>query len=398
MLIELIMMSNFGRADGGRETWAYGFLPELLERDPSLELTIFGFRKEGQRDNTAEMMKELSEDARRRLTTRFLAVKPTRLPLFFSMAGALFREPASDPVADYTIGVGGLFELLLIRFFRRGKRNRTIIWLRGIFVDEKADRIPRIFRSVARRIEAAFLRRVDLLLANGDDIAAHYKRFGLSPKVIKNGVDARKWHSPPPGLESPIRVAFIGRLAKVKGIEEFCALAEQVKGGQSRDSFEFVVIGDGPYRPQVERLKKNEIVSYEGAVPNERLPELLSQTDVCVALTFSSSDGGGGGTSNALLEQMAAGRVILAWDNPHFRQLVDRDSAYLVEQGDVNGLAAALNEITSDRQAALSRADRAVSEAGNYRIAAQVERFEDALRSVALKSPLPVGRRQDHAE
>ncbi|MGI8704738.1 MAG: hypothetical protein ACR2JJ_02900 [Sphingomicrobium sp.] len=43
--IDLGMVSNFGRGDRGRETWAYNFIPRLLRRLPTLSLNLFGLRE-----------------------------------------------------------------------------------------------------------------------------------------------------------------------------------------------------------------------------------------------------------------------------------------------------------------------------------------------------------------
>ena len=50
--VALVMLSNFGPADGGRETWAYNFIPRLIARHKHLRLSIFGLRIEGEPDNS----------------------------------------------------------------------------------------------------------------------------------------------------------------------------------------------------------------------------------------------------------------------------------------------------------------------------------------------------------
>ena len=123
--------------------------------------------------------------------------------------------------------------------------------------------------------------------------------------------------------------------------------------GQAR--FAFHIVGDGPAKADVLRAEEKGIVRYHGALPNEAVPDFLRGMDVCVALTFAGSDlasgSGGAGVSNSLLEQMGAGRVLLCWDNPAFRQVLDAESAYFVPQGDVAALQEALAQIADDSQA-----------------------------------------------
>ena len=96
---------------------------------------------------------------------------------------------------------------------------------------------------------------------------------------------------------------------------------------------------------------------------------------VCVALTLSSLGLGGGGVSNALVEQMAAGRILVAWDNDIFRQVLDSSMAYLVPQGDARALANAFLYIALNRGEALERAARAWEKSTSYAISTHVDKF-----------------------
>jgi glycosyltransferase involved in cell wall biosynthesis len=105
--------------------------------------------------------------------------------------------------------------------------------------------------------------------------------------------------------------------------------------------------------------------------------------DICVALTFAGSDlgngSGGAGVSNGLLEQMAAGRVLICWDNPAYRQVLDEESAYLVKQGDVSAISATLTQIASDPREASARAQRASELARGYSFETHMELFAEAV-------------------
>ncbi|HKO92314.1 MAG TPA: glycosyltransferase family 4 protein, partial [Polyangiaceae bacterium] len=316
----------------------------------------------------------------------FIDVRRGRLPYFFSMLAGLARHTrtATHPLPQHTLGVGGLFEMLLMLSCRRFRQSQKILWLRGIFFDEKADRVPSALRGAARKMEGLLLSQAELLLTNGADIRGHYARYGLESVVIENGVDSRRWNMPSPQLGSVLRVGYIGRLSKVKGIEEFLQLAEQTQAAPGESQFEFHVIGAGPYAEQALALQAKGALTYHGSVAREDLPAALERLDVCVALTFASPQLGGGGTSNAMMEQMAAGRVILAWDNVIFRQLLNAQSGYLVRQGDVGALLRALCEIASDRKEALARSLEARAAMANYSIEAQWSRFHQAVTAAPI--------------
>jgi glycosyltransferase involved in cell wall biosynthesis len=105
---------------------------------------------------------------------------------------------------------------------------------------------------------------------------------------------------------------------------------------------------------------------------------------VCAALTFvhgrDRHESGGAGVSNALLEQMAAGRIMLCWDNEAFRQVLSDDSAYFVRQGDVGALLDALLAIIGNPVAAHARAQRAAEIAANYGLERHMDLFDEAAR------------------
>ena len=143
------------------------------------------------------------------------------------------------------------------------------------------------------------------------------------------------------------------------------------------DWLQFHVVGEGSLAPD-----KKALLHWHGAIANEEMPALLSQMHVCVALTHVRSGAdrfsGGSGVSNALLEQMAAKRIIVAWDNPAFRQVVDESSAYLVRQGDRAALLEALVRIHAQPVEARARAERAAQLAERYSFDSHMDQFASA--------------------
>ena len=373
----MIMISNFGRSDGGRETWAYNFIPRLLERDGGLHLHVFGVRRPGEADSRVELLAAVRPQDRNRLHLHFGEIGKSRWPVGLKAIGTLSRliSDTALPRIDYTLAVGSLMELLVVLRSPKLSRSLKLAWLRTIYVEEKAGQIHPALRKPAGMVEHFILARADVLVANGDDTAAHYRRQGLDVEVIRNAIDVERWRreAPPPNL-SPLRVGYIGRLGRVKGINEFVALARS--WGGSDPPVEFHVIGAGIDHAPVEAARDEGKLIFHGAVANDRLPEALAGLDATVALTFKSKDGGTSGLSNALLEQMAAGKVVIAWRNEIFCQLLDDRSAYLVEQGSVAGLRTAIEEIFKNPDEAESRAREAQRLASQNSFDEHMARFE----------------------
>lgn len=383
---DFVMVSDFARTAGGRETWAYGFLPHLLEAQPELDLRVHGMRTEGHPDTAGDLAGSVGPGKNGRLTPIFHAVKRGRLPLFVGMLRSLraFMARRDVPAPAWSLAAGCVNEQILVLATPRLRRSFRIVWLRTIFLDQRIGHIPAFLMPLARRVEAWLLGRSKLIISNGDDIADYYARYGLKVEVIRNGVDAKRWHMPAPALDGPLRIAFIGRFVPTKGIEEFLAVAEFLKSGADADRFEFHAVGSGPWETQVRSAHDRGILHHHGPVHNEDLPALLATFDVCVALTFVSATQGGGGTSNALMEQMAAARVVVAWDNIIFRQVLDEGRAWMVPQGDVPAIAGALREIADNPEAARARAQAGQRYVSQFSLEAQLDKFLALLRRHGL--------------
>lgn len=336
--IDIIMLSTFDKDAGGRETWLYNFLPELLKDDIFERVNLYGFKTSQDSNHKKEILKLDSKPQNRKtLFPYILEGKASRWPKAFSMFKELKRMPVKE-ISNNVLAMG-VFEMVMVNRLTRYNKSKKIVWLRSIFLQEKAYAIPKILRKIFLRVEINQLKKADVLICNGDDIRAFYKQYDLDVHVIKNGVNIDKWAMPEPELKSPIRIAYIGRLSQVKGIEDFFKLAVKIKRGEHKDEFEFHVVGQsGAYKTQVEDLDNNNTILYHNVISNDKLPEFLKSIDVCVALTYAYSEGGGGGTSNAMLEQMAAGRVMLAWDNAIFKQYLNNKNSYLGKQFSVKEL------------------------------------------------------------
>jgi len=373
--ISLLMISNFGVADGGRETWAYNFIPRLLRRWPDIHLDLIGLHRVGQQDNSGRLNGLLGG----RGSTTLLTSARKRFPILSMLRQAPRQLTTSKhPRPDLVIGVGSIMELLVILASPSLRRSRRIIWLRTVLLQERSGQLGRLGRA-GRALERRLLRSADLLIANGEDTAKHYRAYGLDVKVIPNGVDLDRWRALPPKLVGSLRVVLVGRLIAHKGLAEYLALAKRMHGS----GFEFHVIGEGPYEHEALKAQREGWLVCHGVKPNDELPALIATMDVCACFAL---EGAGGGVSNALLEQMASGRVILAWNNMIYRQLLDETNAWLVTQSNVDEAESALQEIAERPDDARRRAAAAEQSAQRFSFDGHVEQF------VSLAEPLLANR------
>lgn len=344
MKIDMIMMSKFGKVDGGRETWFNNFLHEVEVDNDNIEINLYSLPLK--QDNVVE--KYLVENK----IINSYQIEPGEkfilpLTIIFILKLCLFifkRRVRSNQV----VAVGSVNEMFACflsypPFFYKG---RKIIWLRTISRREFA-RKTGILKYPLIFIEYILLKfYFDEVLTNGEDTGEFYAQMGVENRVINNGVNEARWfNNISMDNKDVINISFIGRLEDNKGIISFCNAIKKFNETIQQGVF-FSIVGQGYYEKIVNEICKKEYnVSFINGLDNLAMPDFLKKMDVSVALTFSNNNMGGGGLSNALLEQMCAGNLIIAWDNSIFRQILCEENSILVEQGNEDALVAAFIDI-----------------------------------------------------
>lgn len=378
--IDLVMLSKLGVSEGGRETWLNNFLNYIYKSDLNVKFNLITLEKSTNnilKDGNSELVDKHYQYSHR--------IKKLPIPLgfiFFCLYNFLFKKKEAHDV----LAVGGLNEAVatVFAYSLRGVSGNKVLWLRTIYTKEKGYRLNRFSQKILLKIEVAIIKKFfNIVIANGEDTASFYRNLGIECLVIKNSIDLKKWHMKSRTTNiNMLNVAFIGRLSEVKGIQSFLDAIEIIEKYENLNNLNFHIVGEGPYLNELVRYKNNKLVHSYGAIPNEEIPIILQQMDVCVALTYLTNFLGGGGVSNALIEQMAAGKIIVCWDNDIFRQVLDDESAYFVKQGDSLALVKCLLEIQNNRVLANKKAERAKLLSQQYSIENHVESF---FKSVGLK-------------
>jgi glycosyltransferase involved in cell wall biosynthesis len=205
--------------------------------------------------------------------------------------------------------------------------------------------------------------------------------------VIPNAVDvAGALRSSPAQRERPLILA-VGRL---KAPKDFPTLIRALSSLEP-DSFEAVIVGDGPDRPRLE--EEIEALGLEGRVrlAGERrdVPQLLAAADVFVLPSTSE------GLPVSVLEAMAAGVPVVASRVGGVpEQVSDGETGLLVEPGDLDELATALARLIAEPSlrrrlgaAGRARAEQAFDLDPFRR--AHVELYSRELASRRLPAPTP---------
>jgi glycosyltransferase involved in cell wall biosynthesis len=196
-----------------------------------------------------------------------------------------------------------------------------------------------------------------------DDLAAR----GIDPSrihVVRCGLTQEDYEviTPPERRVDPV-VVFLGRLRKYKGaqhaIRAMALVLRDVPGAR------LDVVGDGPYRPALERLTASlglaERVRFLGALPHRRKVEALNAAQVGV---MPSPKEGWGLT---VIEGNACGVPVVASRSPGLVESVrDGETGILVPHGDVAAIAGAVVRLLSDRGLRLRMADAAIAWARTF--------------------------------
>ncbi|MDP2949289.1 MAG: glycosyltransferase, partial [Chloroflexota bacterium] len=221
------------------------------------------------------------------------------------------------------------------------------------------------------RLERSTLLRSDIVLANGFDTQEYLAARGVPSLVVPNGVDVERFARATEAKEAAwlgdlkdggcLIIMMVATLMRIKGVHYLIRAAGLLRQ-MGADNFRLVLVGDGPQEPfrrQAERLGVGEHVRFAGQQRN--IPAFLRWADISVQVSE------GGGMSMAALESMAAGKALVAWDTPVYRQLVESEvSGLLVPHHDVRALAQGLLRLMRKDGLRQELGRRAQEEAGKY--------------------------------
>jgi L-malate glycosyltransferase len=199
------------------------------------------------------------------------------------------------------------------------------------------------------RAQATALSWADAVVCNSQAARQALIDQGLKEEriaVIGNGLPPSMFEGARPALSrdsSRLRVGMIARmntLAKrhdlfLRGAAAVCETFKEI---------EIVLVGDGPFRRELEKLASDLGIRDRVSFLGERhdIPGLLASIDVIVAPSDSES------LSNAILESMAAGVPVIASRVGGNCEVIGEDRGILVAAGDEKGFREAIERLLRD--------------------------------------------------
>ena len=210
------------------------------------------------------------------------------------------------------------------------------------------------WRWLAAGLEHWVWRQADHVLPVTAVLAGHVAAAGVPAgriTVVPNGIDLNEYPPPPPRPPgADIRLGFIGFVRDWHGMDR---VLRAVAAWDGEPPLALTIVGDGPARPGLEALAAELGVAgqleFTGLAARDAVPALIGRFDIAMqpaAVPYACP--------LKVLEYMAAGRAIVAPDQPNLRELLeDGRSALLFDPADPDAMWQAVLRLA--REPALRR-------------------------------------------
>ncbi len=215
--------------------------------------------------------------------------------------------------------------------------------------------------------------------------AAHIPESQL--RVLEGGIDTDRFGEaiPAPRADLGARegvplLVWVGRFDPVKGFEE---LIEAFAAVRAEQDAQLLLVGEGAYRPSIERLIDHHRVRADVLLAGSRrdVPEVLAAADLFVFPSRTE------GLPTALLEAMAAGKPVVTTDVAGCRDVVVPNRTGLIVPPQSPGeLARAIGALLIDKPLATGLAEAArAAVRKRFGKTAMVERYVEVYRAVVQR-------------
>ena len=229
------------------------------------------------------------------------------------------------------------------------------------------------------RAQAAVFRWCHAVTCNSQAAANRLVEAGVERRkivIIGNALAQAAFEQVSPALPRRSEILRVGMVARMnahsKNHDGFLRIAAQIH--KRMPNVEFLLVGDGPLRPELERQAAELGIGDRTIFMGMRrdIPSVLASLDVAVLTSDSES------LSNAILEAMAAGLPVVAYDVGGNAELVNDNRGTLVPQGNETNFAIAVQRLLSGAPLRRQQGDNARSFAKeNFSLDRIRRRYED---------------------
>lgn len=237
----------------------------------------------------------------------------------------------------------------------------------------------KIARKIINVVAAKSARRIIAISKYvKESIVKNFKANPEKIEIIYNGVDVSRFSERHVEVHDPIRLVFVGRLVKVKGVQ---IALQALKICANRNlNFSFTIVGDGPYKKQLEAISKelrvDDYCTFAGMRTD--VPQILENSDIFIHPCVWEEGFGIG-----IVEAMAAGKICICSNSGAIPEIItDGVDGYLVEKGNPEVLAEAIIAAIENKDHWESMQKQAVITAQKYSINKFVSRLDEVVEEI----------------
>lgn len=266
--------------------------------------------------------------------------------------------------------------------FMRSKNFRRVCTVHGDFTKEMKKEIPILPKRFLKFLETFSFKDADLVLPCSFYTFDRVKPFcDDNLKVLPNAINLDEFANikikeKTTGLNHK-KIVCIATLRDIKGVPHLIKSIPYILM-QYKKPFKIYFVGKGnptSYLKLAKDLNVDQYVDFLGERAD--ISHILTNSDI------SACPFGGGGVPLVVLESMAAGKPIIAWDNDMYRQVLTHEySGYLVPTADAKALGEGIAYLLKNEDFAESIGRNAQREAEKYDIKKISDRFSDYLRTL----------------
>lgn len=218
--------------------------------------------------------------------------------------------------------------------------------------------------EMTRKYMSWFYKQMDVVYAPSQAIAEELERLGVERRAIRvypRGVDTVRFDPAKRNgfyaqwtTATTITLLYVGRVSREKDLDVLVAAFRQACTDMTGHDLRLVIVGDGPYREEMERELAELPVLFTGVLHGEALAEAYASADLFVFPSTTDTFG------NVVLEAQASGLPVIVSDKGGPMENIDPEQTGLVVAGrDAADLARAMVRLCSDPARIKSMGERA---------------------------------------
>ena len=207
------------------------------------------------------------------------------------------------------------------------------------------DTYPQMFQTADALIAVSQAMREKLISLGASPDKIHYNPYG---------VDCEKFFGAQPETSPPLFIA-VGRFTAKKAPQNTLTAFAEV--ARSRPEAKLVMIGDGPLlnesKELAQKLSIDKAVSFLGGQPHEVIEQEMRRARCFVQHSVVAPSGDSEGTPVAIIEAGATGLPVIATRHAGIPDVVvEGETGFLVDEGDVQGMAKYMLQLADDAELA----------------------------------------------